>query len=334
MISSTQQLQLSSVTEKRPSIRQLCTQLSRYRCISFSVNVVLAVTTIVLLLVASLDVFMQAFCVHLVVFCITCTGLLWVKDSRNIFGLSLGFPVAHFVLLLFIIWDCEPLFFVLKTIAISCLLFGTHVMRIISTRLVYAIEHKPKSLVRLTIVQILIGASLVLVASLHLAYPEHEAISFAETTLWGCFIVDVLWHFRIWKKTTTRVFRSVRGMSKTLSTQNASLMMIEGVKRRQNIITTVGVLFTEITSCAFMIFANPVFDLLLQDKSNECKQRSSIGSRRIFAFGFPIFLAFHITFWVVIYSHVLKKRRDEELRRTKEEHRQVLQVSSLILSQS
>jgi hypothetical protein len=110
--------------------------------------------------------------------------------------------------------------------------------------------------------------------------------------------------------------------------------MIEGVKRTQNIVVTLGVVFTEIISCACMIFANPVLDLLLQDKSNECKQRNSVGSHRYSAFGFPVFLAFHITFWLTIYSHVLKKRRDEKLRGTKEELRQVLQVSSLISSQS
>jgi hypothetical protein len=330
MISSTQQLQLPSKTEKRPLIRQLCTQLSRNRCISWSLNVVLAITAIVLLLFASLNVVQAAFCVHLVLFCITCAVLVWTKDSRNIFGLSLGFSVAHFVMLLFIIWDCEPLFFVLKLVVISCVWFGTLMMRIIGTRLVCALEQKPKSRVRATIVQLLIGASLVLVASFHLAYPDHDAISFAEMFLWGCFIVDVLWHFSIWKRSTKRVFRDVKGMRKILSRRNSKLKMIEGVKRRQNIITTLGILFTEITSCALMIFANPVLDLLLQDKSNECKQRNFVGSHRISAFEFPVFLAFHITYWVMIYSHVLKERRDKKLQRTtEEERRQVLQVSSL-----
>jgi hypothetical protein len=84
-----------------------------------------------------------------------------------------------------------------------------------------------------------------------------------------------------------------------------------------------------------MIFANPALGLLLQDESNECKKRNSVGSHRISAFGFPVFLAVHIiAFWVVIYSHVLKKRRDEKLLpETKEEElRHALQVSSLILS--
>ena len=124
MIFSPQQLQVSHL--------QLCTQLSRYRCISWSLNVVLAVTAIALLLVVSLDVVQAAFCVHLVLFCITCAVLLWTKDSRNAFGMSLGFSVAHFLLLLCIIWDCEPLFFVLKLALISCLWFDTRVMRITS----------------------------------------------------------------------------------------------------------------------------------------------------------------------------------------------------------
>jgi hypothetical protein len=296
--------------------------------------VVLAVTAIALLLVVSLDVVQAAFCVHLVLFCITCAVLLWTKDSRNAFGMSLGFSVAHFLLLLCIIWDCEPLFVVFKLALISSLWLGTHIMRITGARLVHAIEHKLKSRVRVTIVQLLIGASVVLMASLHLAYPDLEAFSFAEMALWGCFIVDVLWHFGIWKMTMKRVFRSVKGMSKIISRQNATnLNMIEGVKRRQNIVTTVGTLFAEIIACAGMIFANPALGLLLQDKSNECKQRNVVGSHRFFAFGFPAFLAIHIGLWVTIYSHVLKKRRDKYLTEKKgRERHQALQISSLISS--
>jgi hypothetical protein len=307
MISSIQQLQLSSKTEKS-------TRLSRNICISWSLNVVLAVTTIVLLLVASLDAVQAVFCVHLVAFCITCAVLVWTKDSRNAFVMSLGFPVAHFVLLLCVIWDCEPLFFVLKMIAISCVWSGVLLMRISGSRLVYALEHKPKSRVRVTIVQLLIGASLMLVTSLHLAYPEHEVFLLAEMVLWGCFIVDLLWHFGIWKKTIKRVFRGVTGNRK-LSGQNAnaSLNMIEGIKRRQIIVTVVGTLFTEIIICAGMICANPTFDLLLQDKGNECKQRDLVGSHRLFAFGFATFSAADITLWVMIHSLVLKKRRDQKL---------------------
>ncbi len=292
---------------------------------------VLAVTTIVLLQIASLDVVQAAFCVHLIAFCITCAVFVWKKDSRNAFGISLGFSVGHFVVLLGIIWDCEPIIFALKLALISCLWAGTRIMRITGARLVHALEAKPKSKVRVTIFQLSIGASLVLVASLHLAYPEHEAVSFAEMALWGCFTVDVLWHFGIWKTTIKRVFRDVKGMGKILHRRSASLNMIEGVKRRQNIITTVGVLFAEIVACACMIFVNPVLGLLLQDKSDECKQRNSVGSHRFFAFGFPVFFAVHVGLCVTIYSHVLKERRD-----TKEEHRQVLQVSSssLISSQS
>jgi hypothetical protein len=318
---SPQQLQPSSKTEKRPSIRQLFSHLSRNRCVSWSLNVVLAVTTIVLMLVASLDVVQAAFCVHLVAFCTTCVVLVMTKDSKNAFVMSVGLPVGHFVLLWFIIWDCEPLFFVMKLALISSLWFGTRQMRITGARLVYAFEHKPKSRVRVTIVQLLIGASLMFMASLHLAYPELEAFSLAEMVLWGCFVVDVLWHFGIWKMTMKRVFQDTKGMHKILSRQNASLNRIKGVKRRQNIITSVGTLFTLIVACAGMIFVNPVFGLLLQDKSDECKQRNSVGSHRLFAFEFPVYFAVHIALWVTIYSHVLKKKREE---------RQVLQTPSLI----
>jgi hypothetical protein len=338
MSSSTQQLQLSSKTEKKSSIRQLCTHLSSNRCISWSLNAALAATAIVLLQVGSRDVVQIAFCVHLVVSCITSAVLVWTKDSRNAFKLSLAVPLAHFVALLFLIWDCAPLLFVLKLTMISTLWFATRIMRITGARLVYALEHNPKSRVRVTIVQLLIGASLVLVASLHLAYPELEAFSFAEMALWGCFLVDVLWHFGIWKKTMKRVFGGVKGLSKMLSRQKANLNMIEGVKRRQSMITTLGVLFTEIVICAGMIVINPALGLLLQDKSNECKQRNADGSRRLSAIGFLAFFAVHIAFWLTIYSHVVKKRRDEKVRDTKEDGRQVLQGSyvnaSLISSQS
>ncbi len=295
---------------------------------------VLAVTSLVLLLVASLDVVQAALCVHLVVFCVTCAVLVWTKDSRNACRMSLGFPVGHFVVLLCTIWDCEPLFFALKLALISILWFGTRIMRITGARLIYAFEQKPKPRVRVTTVQQLIGASLVLVASLHLAYPELEAFSIAEIALWVCFLVDVLWHFGIWKMTMARAFRAVKGTSTIQPIQNPSLNMIEGVKRQQTVITTVGVLFAEIVACACMICVNPVFGLLLQDKSDECKQRNAVGSHRLFAFGFSVYFSVHIGLWVTIYSHMLKKRRDEKLRDAKEDRPQVLQVSSLILSQS
>ncbi len=209
------------------------------------------------------------------------------------------------------------------------LCFIALVMRITGARLMYAFEDKPKSRLRVTIVQLLIGASLVLVASLHLAYPELEAFSFAEIALWGCFLVDVLWHVGKWKKTTKRVFGGLKGLSQILS-RNANLKMIEGVKRRQSLITTVGVLFTNIVICAAMIVFNPALDLLLQDKRNECERRNSVGSHRVSAFVLPGFLATHMTIWLIIYSHVLKKRRVEKLR----ERRQDLEVSSLILISS
>ncbi len=291
-------------------------------------------TTIVLLLVASLDVVQAAFCVYLAASCIISAVLVWTKDSRNAFGLSLYLPVYHFMVLLCSIWDCEPLFFVLKLALINTLWYGNLLMRISGARLVSALEDKPKSRLRVTIVQLLIGASLVLAASLHLAYPEHEIILFAEMALWGCFLVDLLWHFGIWKTTMKRVFRGVKGMHKILS-MNAGLKMIEGVRRRQSIITIVGTLFTEIVLCVGMILANPALDLLLQDKKrNECKQRNSVGSHRFSAFLCPAILAVQISFLVTIYSHAVKKKRDEKLRVCEEERRQVVQVSSLISSQS
>jgi hypothetical protein len=303
---------ISSCASEKYKSSQSCN-----RCISWSLNVVLAVTTIVLWLVASLDVVQAAFCVHLVTFCITSSVLVWTKDSKNSFEMSLGLPVSHFVVLLCIIWDCEPLFFVLKLALINSLWFSTRLMRITVARLVYALEHKPKSRVRVTILQQLIGASVVLMATLHFAYPELEAFSFAEMALWGCFSVDVLWHFGIWKKTMNRVFRDVKGMRKIVPRQNTNLNMIEGVKRRETVITTVGTLFAQILASAFMIFANPRLELLLQDKSNECKQRNSVGSHRISSFGFPVFLAAHTAILVLIYGNVLKKRREERLRSKK-----------------
>jgi hypothetical protein len=335
MISSTQQLQLSSKNEKRSSFRQLCTQLTHNRCISWSLNLVLVVTTIVLLLlVGSLDVSQTAFCVHLFAFCITSAVLIWTKDSRNALWLSLVTSVTHFLMLSFIIWDCEPIFFVVKLAVISCFWLAARTMRISNARLMHVLDdQKLKPRVRITIVQLLIGASLVLVASLHLAYLEQEAFSFAEMALWSCFIMDFLRHFGSWKMTMKRVFRDVKGMSKILSRRNSKLQMLKGAKRRQNIMIPVGALFTAIVGCAFMISANPALGLLLQHKSNECKQRNPVGVHRISAFAFPAFFAFQIAYWVMIYSHVLKKRRNEKLRDTKKDSRQVLQGSYINASQ-
>jgi hypothetical protein len=288
----------------------------------------------VILQVASLDVVQAALCVHLIAFCITSAVLVRTKDSRNAFGLSVGAPVAHFVVLCFIIWNCEPVFLVLKLVIINLTVFSTRIMRITGARLAHAVEQKPKSRVRVTIVQLLIGASLVLVASLHLAYPDNTVFSFAEMALWGCFVVDVLWHFGIWKMTMKRVFRGVQGMGKIVSRRNSSFKMIQGVKRRNYVTVALGVVFSEIVGCAFMIVANPVLDLILQDKSNECKNRNSVGSHRVFALIFPSCLAIHIVFWVLIYAHVLRGKREEQYKKKEMEGRQVLQISSLISVQS
>ena len=128
-----------------------------------------------------------------------------------------------------------------------------------------------------------------------------------------------------------RVFRGLKGMSSIVSRQNANLKMIEGVKRRQTIVTVVGFLFGEIVTCAFMMIGSPALGLLLQHKSNECKQRNSVGSHRMSAFGIPLCLAMHIMLWLMIYSHVVRERREEYLTMKKEmESRQALQISSLV----
>ncbi len=98
--------------------------------------------------------------------------------------------------------------------------------------------------------------------------------------------------------------------------------MIKGVKRRQNIVVAVGVLFSKVVACTGMI--------LLQDRSNECKKKNQSASIvfRISAFGFPVFFAVHIAFWLTIYSLVLKRRQDEKKYwGTKEERTNVMQVS-------
>ncbi len=224
----------------------------------------LAVTTIVLLLVASLDAVQAVVCVQFVGSCITCAVLVWTKDSRNAFRISLLIPIFHFVGVLFIIWDCEPLTFLFKLAIINGFWFVNLLMRITGARFVYAFEQKPKSRVRVTIVELLIGASLVLVASLHLAYPEHEALPFTEIVLWGCLLGDGLWHFGIWKMTTKKVFRSVKRKmnskrvfqtvkGKMTTKRNPILKMIEGVKRRQTIISTAGVLLMEIFACMIIV---------------------------------------------------------------------------------
>jgi hypothetical protein len=93
----------------------------------------------------------------------------------------------------------------------------------------------------------------------------------------------------------------------------------------------------QVLACAAMIFVNPALGLLLQGKrSNACKQRNAAGSHRISAFGFPIFWALHIAYWVLIYSHVVKtrRRRNEAKRQdaTKEEGRQLVQGSYVYVS--
>ncbi len=309
------------------SFTNVSTQLNRNIRISWSLNIAIVVAAAVLLVVVPLDVVQTTFCAHTIVFCITCAVLVWTKSSWHIFCLSVGVPVTFFVGLAHLIWNCEPLFFVCKVVAVSLLVFCTRFMRIGGSRLLHVLAETPKIRVRVTKVQTLIGASLVLAASLHLAFLNYGAVfSFVEIVLWGCFFVDVLWHFGVWKTDMRRAFRKricpLPGTS--------SLIIVNDIKKRQMVSTIVGVLVAETLLCVYMVLANAVFGL--QEESNECKRRSTIGSNRLALILFPTVLAAHIAIWMLIYAHVTTKRRDMTLRDTKREHHPSLQlqVSSLI----
>jgi hypothetical protein len=314
------------------------TKLDRYICISWSSNIVVAVATIALLFFVPLDDIQTVFCVHLMTLCVTCAVLVWTTGSaRNWFMFSILFTVAHMTMLLFLVWNCEPLFLVEKILMLSLYLLGLRALRITGSRLVRVIEGTPKVQVRFTPVQIFLAASIVLVASLHLAFPSLEVFSFAELALWGCCLVNTLWHFGVWRMNTNRAFRGAKGMDKILAKGNASLQIVNRVRRQQNILNTVSILFTETTGIMMNICANSV--LGLQEESRECHRRTSIGSDRIALFGFPISVAFIICSLMVIYMHAAARYHDQKLRNVKNKRRGAIvplqeSSSSLISVQS
>jgi hypothetical protein len=120
------------------------------------------------------------------VFCITCAVLVWTKSSWHIFCLSVGVPVTFFMGLAHLIWNCEPFILVCKVEVGSLLVFCTQFMRIGGSRLLHILVETSKIRVRVTKVQTLIGTSLVLAASLHLAF-YNAVFSFAE--------IVSLWHY-------------------------------------------------------------------------------------------------------------------------------------------
>jgi hypothetical protein len=294
------------------------TKINRYICISWAWNIVVAVAAIVLLLFVSLDDVQTTFCVHLIALCITCAVLVWTKGSvRNWFIFSICFTGATLISLVHIVWNCEPIFFVEKMVMLSMYLLGLRALRIGGSRLICAVEGSPKILVRFTPVQIFLAASMVLVAFLHLAFRSLDVFPFAEIALWGCCIVDTLWHFGVWKMNMNRAFRDVKGLNNALPKTNASVQKMNRVRRQQNILNTVSILFTEIAGIIMNICTNSV--LGLQEESKECNRRTSIGSDRIALFGFPISVAFHICSLMVIYMHVASKWNDKKLRDMKNE---------------
>jgi hypothetical protein len=312
------------------------TKINRYICISWSCNIVVVVAEIALLLFVSLDDVQTAYCVHLIALCITCAVLVWTKSSsRNWFIFSILFTAGPLISLVHIVWNCEPLFFGVKMVMLSFYLLGLRALRINGSRLVRAVEGTPKVLVRVTPVHMFLAASMVLVASLHLAFRSLEVFSFAEVALWGCCLMDTLWHFGVWKMNINRAFRDTKGMNRILSKNSAALQKVNRVRRQQHILNTVSILFTEITGLMLIICANSV--LGLQEESKECNRRTSIGSDRIALFAIPISVAFHICSLMVIYMHAASKWHDTKLRYMKNERRGPnvpLQESSLISVQS
>jgi hypothetical protein len=303
------------------------TPLDRTIYISLFFNVAVVAAASVVLAVVSLDAVQTAFSVHMFFFCITCAVLVWTKPSWNIFCLSAGVPAAVFMGLVHLIWNCEAFFGGFKVVIACVLVFCTRFMRIGGSRLLHTLIEMPKTRVQVTMAQYLMGASMVLVASLHLAFPSYESISFAEIVLWVCFLADILWHFRVWKMDMKRAFQSTETLNKIVSKGNLSLKVLNDVKRRQIISTIVGVLVVEIFLCVYMILANSVIGL--QEARNECARRSPRGSDRLALILFPVALAAHIAFWMLIYAHVTSQRRDI-LKRTKCEPHPVLPESSLI----
>ncbi len=311
-------------------------KINRYIFISWSWNIVVAVAAILLLIFSPLDDVQTAFCVYTIALCITCAVLVWMKGSaRNWFIFSILFTAASIIFLLWMMWNCELLFFGVKMVMLSLYMLGLRALRINGSRLLRAVKGTPKILVRFTSVQIFLAASIVLVASLHLAFRSLDVFSFAEIALWVCCIVDTLWHFGVWKMNINRVFRGTKGMNRILSKNSAALQTVNRVRKQQNILNTVSILFTEITGIMLNICANSV--LGLQEESKECSRRTSIGSDRLALFGVVNAFAFMICSLLVIYMHASSKWRDKKLRSMKDKSRGPnvpLQESSLISVQS
>jgi hypothetical protein len=281
--------------------------------ISWSWNIAVAVAAIVMLLFVPLDDVQTAFSMHLIALCITCAVLVWTKgSSRNWFIFSIFFTCATLISLVNCVWNCEPVYFGGKMVMLSLYLLGLRALRIGGSRLLHAVEGTPKITIRITPVQIFLAASVVLVASLHLAFRSLEVFSFAEIALWGCCIVDTLWHFRTWKMNMKRVFRSTEGMNRAHSRKRSSaLQSVNRVRKQQNVLTYI-LSFAEVTGMTLVICMNSV--LGLQEVSKECNRRTSIGSDRIALFIFPLSVAFHICSLMVIYMHAASKWRDKQQR--------------------
>jgi hypothetical protein len=283
------------------------TKINRNTCISWSWNIVVAVAAIVLLLFASLDEVQTAMCLHNIALCITCAVLVWMKhSSRNWFIFSILFTGGHFLCVVVTVWNCEPLFYGAKMWLLIAYLLGVRMIRIGGSRLVRVVEGTPKALVRFTYTHIFLAASMVLVASLHLAFRSLGVFLFAETALWGCCIVDTLWHFGVWNMNMKRAFRFTERMNSILSKNNSALQYVNMVRRRQYILNTVSILFTETICMACIIYMN------LQEGSKECSKRTSIGSDRIALFLFSFCVAVHIAPLMIIHMHTMSKRRDKK----------------------
>jgi hypothetical protein len=198
-------------------------------------------------------------------------------------------------------------------------------IRIGGSRLVRVVEGTPKALVRVTFVQMFFAASTVLVASLHLVFRSLEVFLIAEIALWGCCIVDTLWHFGVWNMNMKRAFRSTEGMNKILSKKNSALQYVNMVRRRQYILYTVSAVFTEIICMTCIIYMN------LQEESKKCNKRTSIGSDRIALFLFSFCVAVHTAPLMIIHNMLtMSKWHDKKPRRPVVP----IQESSLISAQS
>ena len=128
-----------------------------------------------------------------------------------------------------------------------------------------------------------------------------------------------------------RAFRVSDSLNIIVAKTNISSNIVKDIKRRQMISTIVGVLLVEPFICMYMILANSV--LGLQEESKECKRRNPIGSDRLALILFPISLAANIAFWMLIYSHIMSKRRDTTLKGPKREPVPLVLPESSLISQ-